>query len=493
MNAAGIDVSGRKSTVAVLRPFGEVIKLPFDVPHSAEELASLAEQLKSIEGETRVVMEHTGRYYESIAKVLHEAGLYVSAVNPLLIKEYGNNSLRKVKTDKADAMKIAKYALDNWSELRDYTPMDTIRYDLRTMNRQFQLAVKQKTATANNLIALQEQSFPGIRKLFDSPVRSDGTQKWVDFTRDFWHTDCVRSGSLNAFTGRYRKWCKRNRYQFSTEKAAEVYALAKSAVVLVQKTSVTKTLVQAAADRLTAISRSVETYRSEMNKLASQLPEYSVVMEMYGVGESLGPQLMAEIRDYVHRIVGGMTEDELTAMETAIPTYARKIKDKIEALEGAYQEKKFKQWLDAGKIVCRESYTLPPVITPSKATDVIPKSLYEAEADDMNSEERDFIDAVVALDNVKWWHRIIKNKGFLLNGYINHYPDFLMMTNAGRLVVLEYKGGDRDNSNSREKLELGRQWDAHSGENYRYFMVFKNREVNANGTMDRFIEVMRVL
>ena len=69
MNAAGIDVSGRKSTVAVLRPFGEVIKLPFDVRHSAEELASLAEQLKSIEGETRVVMEHTGCYYESIAKV----------------------------------------------------------------------------------------------------------------------------------------------------------------------------------------------------------------------------------------------------------------------------------------------------------------------------------------------------------------------------------------------------------------------------------------
>lgn len=72
MNAAGIDVSSSKSTVAVLRPFGEVVKLPFDVRHSAEELASLAEQLKSIEGETRVVMEHTGRYYESIAKVLQK-------------------------------------------------------------------------------------------------------------------------------------------------------------------------------------------------------------------------------------------------------------------------------------------------------------------------------------------------------------------------------------------------------------------------------------
>lgn len=297
MNAAGIDVSSRKSTVAVLRPFGEVVRLPFDVGHNAEGLTALAQQLKAIEGETRVVMEHTGRYYEGVAKVLHEAGLFVSAVNPLLIKEYGNNSLRKVKTDKADAVKIARYALDNWAELRDYTPMDTIRYDLKTLNRQFQLASKQKTATANNLIALQEQSFPGIRKLFDSPVRSDGTQKWVDFTHDFWHADCVRGSSQNAFTERYRKWCKRNRYQFSMEKAAEVYALAKSAVVLVQKTSVTKTLIQEAANQLAAISRSVETYRAVMNKLASQLPEYPVVMEMYGVGESLGPQLMAEIGD----------------------------------------------------------------------------------------------------------------------------------------------------------------------------------------------------
>ena len=92
MNAAGIDVSSRKSTVAILRPFGEVVKLPFDVSHSAEGLTALAEQLKALDGETRVVMEHTGRYYESVANVLHEAGLYVSAVNPLLIKLHARSS-----------------------------------------------------------------------------------------------------------------------------------------------------------------------------------------------------------------------------------------------------------------------------------------------------------------------------------------------------------------------------------------------------------------
>lgn len=297
MNAAGIDVSSRKSTVAILRPFGEVVELPFEVSHSAEDLSALAQQLKSIEGETRVVMEHTGRYYESIAKVLHEAGLYVSVVNPLLIKEYGANSLRRVKTDKADAMKIARYALDNWADLRDYTPMDTIRYNLKTFNRQFQLASKQRTANSNNLIALLDQSFPGVRKCFDSPVRSDGTQKWVDFAHAFWHVDCVRKQSLNAFSERYRKWCKRHGYFFKQANAEEVYTLAKNAVVLVPKSDVTKVLIQEAANQLTSISRSVETYRTEMERLASMLPEYPVVMQMYGVGKSFGPQLMAEIGD----------------------------------------------------------------------------------------------------------------------------------------------------------------------------------------------------
>lgn len=297
MNVAGIDVSSRKNTVAVLHPFGEVVHLPFDVAHSTEGLVSLAEQLKALDGETCIVMEHTGRYYEPVAKALHEAGLYVSAVNPLLIKECGANSLRRVKADKADAVKIARYVLDNWSELRDYTPMDIIRYDLKTLNRQFQLASKQCTACANNLIVLLEQSFPGVCKCFESPVRSDGTQKWVAFAHTFWHVDCVRTQSLNAFSERYQKWCKRHGYFFKQSNAEEVYTLAKNAVVLVPKSKVTKVLVQEAANQLASISRSVEIYRTEMERLASMLPEYPVVMEMYGVSKSFGPQLMAEIGD----------------------------------------------------------------------------------------------------------------------------------------------------------------------------------------------------
>lgn len=297
MNAVGIDVSKGKSMVAIMRPFGEVVAKPYEVRHTSSELRELAASLKSLDGETRVVLEHTGRYYEPVAQMLHDAGIFVSAVNPLLIKQYGNNSLRKVKTDKADSVKIARYGLDNWCELRQHTPMDTIRYQLKSMNRQFGLYSKNKISLKNNLIALLDQTYPGVNALFDSPVREDGSQKWVDFAASFWHADCVRQLSKTAFSEKYRKWCKRNGYQFKATKADEIYESSKELLPMLPKDTLTKVMVQEAITQLNNVSRTVEVFRAEMKRLAQQLPEYPVVMAMYGVGDSLGPQLMAEIGD----------------------------------------------------------------------------------------------------------------------------------------------------------------------------------------------------
>ena len=202
-----------------------------------------------------------------------------------------------------------------------------------------------------------------------------------------------------------------------------------------------------------------------------------------------------EIADYVRRIVFNMTDDELSAMETAIPTYALKIQKKIEILEDAYREKQFDKWLDSGKIICRESYELPAVITPAFTTDSIPYSLYEAEKDDLNNFEKSVIDLLVSYDNIKWWHRIIERKGMRLNGFINHYPDFMVMTKSGKLVLIEAKGDFLDGDDSKTKLKLGRQWQAQAGAQYRYFMVFKDKELGVDGayTLDKFAEVAKDL
>ncbi len=298
MFAVGVDVSNGWSTVAVLGAKRMVVMKPFEVPHTADGFVALAKKLKKLDGETRIVMEHTGRYYESFAMSMYRAGFFVSAVNPLAIKDYQEGiSVRKVKTDKADALKIAQFAIDKWEILPQYTPMDTIRYDLKTLHRQFQLSSKTKTALNNNLIALLEQSYPGANRYFDSPVRQDGSQKWVDFVDTFWHVDCVAKVSQNAFVECYRKWCKRHGYNFSEQKAIELHTDARQKFPLVPKSDTCKLLVKEAVSQLNAVSRTVETYRAEMDRLASQLPEYQTVMAMTGVGKSMGPQLMAEIGD----------------------------------------------------------------------------------------------------------------------------------------------------------------------------------------------------
>ena len=149
----------------------------------------------------------------------------------------------------------------------------------------------------NNLIGSLDQTFPGVNSYFDSPARSDGSQKWVDFAFTYWHVDCVRKMSPNAFIVHYQKWCKRKKYNFSKSKAEEIYGAATELVPVLPKDDITKIIIKQAVDQLNSASSTVEDLRSLMNAIAAKLPEYHVVMAMKGVGPSLAPQLMAEIGD----------------------------------------------------------------------------------------------------------------------------------------------------------------------------------------------------
>ncbi len=63
----GMGVSKGKSMVAIISPFGEIVSTPFEIKHTSNDINSLIELINSIEGESRIVIEHTGRYYEALA------------------------------------------------------------------------------------------------------------------------------------------------------------------------------------------------------------------------------------------------------------------------------------------------------------------------------------------------------------------------------------------------------------------------------------------
>ncbi len=298
ITAVGIDVSKGKSMVAIRRPGGEVVQMPFEVKHNTSNLKDFIQLLRQTGGNIRIVMEHTGIYWYPIARTLNDAGFFVSVVNAILIHNFSDNSLRKVKTDKADALKIANYALSFWDELRQYAPEEETRLLLKTQNRLYKRTTDAGVVLRNGLISLLDQTFPDANKMFASSYRNtSGHYKWVDFVKRFWHRDCVAGVSERAFSESYAKWCAKEGYQYSESDVTRIYSAAKQSVAVFPKSDSVRAIIIQSVESLNAVYDSLQVMRDEMDRLASLLPEYSVVMDMYGVGKITGAQLMAEIGD----------------------------------------------------------------------------------------------------------------------------------------------------------------------------------------------------
>jgi transposase len=297
MNAVGIDVAKGKSMITVRQPLDKVIVKPYEILHTVIELEKLAEFLKSLNGETRVIMENTGVYYLPVADYLHEAGIFVSVVNAKTIHGYDKDPLRKVKTDKADAKKIAEYGITKWNKMRQYVPDEDNRRQLQIYNRQYCHYSKLQTMLKNNLDALLEQVFPQIKTAFTKTYRDDRHEKWVDFVGTFWHCECVSKLSELKFHEKFKKWCHKNGYHYRKAQTDKIYGISKKYAAVLPKDEFTETLIKSAVAQINSIAETQAAVLCKMKKLAKSMPEWEAVIEMSCVGENLAAQLIAEIGD----------------------------------------------------------------------------------------------------------------------------------------------------------------------------------------------------
>lgn len=297
ITAVGVDISKGFSTVSIKRPDGKTVLPPFHVTHDVTGLSGLVQTLRDVGGKIRIVMEHTGSYWQPVAMTLKKAGFYVSVVNAMLLHKFSDNTLRGGKTDAVDARKLASYALAFWEDLREYSTEDETRQMLKLQSRLYERTQEAGIALCNALISLTDQTFPNVNRLFSSGHRSNGHVKWVDFVKRFWHRDCITIYSLGAFSDVYRKWCAKEGYRFSQADAEKVYGAAREAVAILPKNDSTKLLITQSVNGLNAIYDTLQVICGELERLASLLPEYETVMSMQGAGKITGPQLMAEIGD----------------------------------------------------------------------------------------------------------------------------------------------------------------------------------------------------
>ena len=199
-----------------------------------------------------------------------------------------------------------------------------------------------------------------------------------------------------------------------------------------------------------------------------------------------------DLEVYVDRIIQNLTEDQLTDMEQTPGIYVLKINKKVNSLLNEYAKKMFFEWVEQDKISCQSSYKLPKEISPTETIASIPKSLYNEEEKFDTEYERKVVMELSSLNNIKWWHRNMARKGFAINGAVNAYPDLMVRTESGKLLLIETKGDQLENSESREKAETGAKWAEMAGRMYKYYMVFETKNPGYNGAYS-YEEFMRIV
>lgn len=238
-----------------------------------------------------------------------------------------------------------------------------------------------------------------------------------------------------------------------------------------------------------AVKDSVMTYILDPSRKDSRVKNFTKrLMDLIG---NMFPIPDKEIEKYINRILEDFNDEQFNDLAANEYTYKDKIKFKIIALSEQFAEKKFKDFLDTDKVFIKPSFTLPKSISPGETAKDITKSLYEKEGS-MNGFEERVINEIGNMTNIAFWTRNIERRGFKINGFINHYPDFIIHTKSGKTILLETKGDHLDGSDSEAKVRLGEMWSNKAGSSkYKYFMVYEKKGVEGAKKLEDFLNIIR--
>lgn len=335
------------------------------------------------------------------------------------------------------------------SDIKDKVKMYTIKEDFKEVANQMILPVFMRKVNTSNIFNPQGHTIKLTKTILTEGFELEKADKNINFTRT--EEEAVRIDLEKRGEGEYVP----KQYKMNSE--------------------------QISALREMFVGYEIEGKRNQLiGKIAKRL-HFDEVNEPH-------------ISNYIRDVLKDKNDEELMDLFDNDLLTERAFKQKIDSLVADYQQKNFKTLLDKGQIICEEIYQLPKSIVMGKKATGLSKGLYLEEDGDINNFEYSVIAAVANLENVLFWHRNPeRGEGFCINGFLNHYPDFIIHTQNDHIILLETKGDDRDNSDSRRKLELGKFWANKAGDKYRYFMVFDKRELDGAYTKEKFLEILKEL
>ena len=191
----------------------------------------------------------------------------------------------------------------------------------------------------------------------------------------------------------------------------------------------------------------------------------------------------AQLTNYISRLVDDMESPVVDACLHSANDVARAVMDAVRGLADDFCEDRFGKLLSRGDVRLEPVYHFPESLMQAAPMTSYDRALYEAEDGRVDGLERKMVDLLANNRHVRWWHRVVERKPgeFSINGFVNHYPDFLALRDNGALMAIETKG-EHLGEDAKRKLRLGTRWADMGGDRFQYFMVFEHEapeEANA--------------
>lgn len=297
MIAVGIDVSKAKSTVAVLNSDGSIRAKPFTMHHTLSDMDAMVKYLNDLDESFTILMEYTGHYHYPVLKKLQEEGFPVCLVNPYQMKKYGDVEIHKAKTDKKDALRIAKYALEKSYMLTPYTSLEQKYEDLKFLSRQYNQRISMVSYTKTQLTNLLDETMPGITSLLKLKSRKPNECALLLFIKKYGSFDRVKAMGKSRFLSSYATLMKKSHDRYAPQKSLSIYALACDSITTRGDNDYIIAAQNQLVDLLATVQNAADEEIAQMQNIAETIPEYRILRAMNGVGDRLGPIILAEIGD----------------------------------------------------------------------------------------------------------------------------------------------------------------------------------------------------
>ena len=275
----GIDVAKRKHMVATVDDRGQVHHSPFAIDNTRAGFEHVRQRLAALPGSVTIGLEATGHYWLALYDDLTRHGFSVVVFNPLQIHAFRQSGVRKVKTDRSDAVWIAEFL-----RFGRPTPTDQLRELSRFRYHLTDLIGDCK----RKLLSLLDRVFPEYETLFSSVFLAASRQVLAEAAtpQDIANFDLTELTALLEAASRGR---------FGREQAEALQSAARQSIGVTFLADAAQLEMRCLLAQLDLLAEQRDQVDAAVAELMAQLPQH--LTSIPGIGPTTGAAILAEIGD----------------------------------------------------------------------------------------------------------------------------------------------------------------------------------------------------